>query len=44
VRRYALRRPGEQFQLGPCAVGDDAVALGAALLPLDHLIEDDISA
>jgi len=39
VRRQALTRPGQQFGLEACRFGDDAVALGAALLPLEHLIE-----
>lgn len=44
IRRHALHRPGEQFQLEACVLGHDAVALGAALLPLDRLIEGDIPA
>lgn len=44
IRRHALNRPGEQFRLEACVFGDDAVALGAALLPLDRLIEGDIPA
>ncbi len=39
VRKQSLHRPGEQFRLDPCKLGDDAVALGAALLPLEQLIE-----
>lgn len=39
VRRHSLARPGEQFVLEPAALGGDAVALGAALLTLDQLIE-----
>ncbi len=39
VGRYALHRPGEQARLESCRLGDDAVALGAALLPLEQLIE-----
>jgi len=35
----ALQRPGEQFRLVPCKLGDDAIALGAALLPLEQLID-----
>ena len=44
IRRHTLHRPGEQFRLEACVFGDDAVALGAALLPLDRLIEGDIPA
>lgn len=44
IRLHSLQRPAKQFRLDPCALGDDAVALGAALLPLDHLIEGDIPA
>lgn len=39
VRRQSLARPGEQFSLEPAAMGGDAVALGAALLTLEQLIE-----
>jgi predicted NBD/HSP70 family sugar kinase len=39
IRSRTLHRPGGQFRLAPCVFGDDAVALGAALLPLDRLIE-----
>lgn len=44
VRQHSLLRPGEQFRLDPCKLGDDAVALGAALLPLEHLIQGTIPA
>jgi predicted NBD/HSP70 family sugar kinase len=39
VRNHALERPGQQFRLEACRFGDNAVALGAALLPLEQLIE-----
>jgi predicted NBD/HSP70 family sugar kinase len=39
VRHFALARPGEQCRIEACRFGDDAIALGAALLPLEHLIE-----
>lgn len=39
VRRHTLTRPGQQCRFDPCHFGDDAVALGAALLPLEQLIE-----
>ncbi|WP_116951666.1 ROK family transcriptional regulator [Jiangella endophytica] len=39
IRRHSLARPGEQFTLEPAAMGGDAVALGAALLSLEQLIE-----
>lgn len=41
VRAHALLRPGEQCTLAPAGMGIDAVALGAALLPLERLIEGD---
>lgn len=44
VREYGLDRPAEQVRLDACEFGDDAVALGAALLPLDRLIKGDIPA
>lgn len=44
VRRYALARPGEQCRVEACRFGDDEVALGAALLPLEHLIEGTLPA
>jgi predicted NBD/HSP70 family sugar kinase len=44
VRHYSLHRPGEQVRIDPCKLGDDAVALGAALLPLDQLIEGTLPA
>ena len=44
ARSVALRRYADQFALHPCAFGGDAVALGAALLPLEHLIDDPGSA
>lgn len=39
IRRYALARPAEQCRVEPCRLGDDAIALGAALLPLEQLLE-----
>lgn len=42
VRTHSLKRPGEQFTLEPCALGGDAVALGAALLPLEQLIDGNV--
>lgn len=44
LRQFSLDRPAEQVSLVPCELGDDAVALGAALLPLNRLIEGDIPA
>lgn len=38
IRRQALSRPAEQVALSSCRFGTDAVALGAALLPLEHFI------
>jgi predicted NBD/HSP70 family sugar kinase len=39
VRLECLDRPGEQVSLVPSHLGGDGVALGAALLPLELLIE-----
>jgi predicted NBD/HSP70 family sugar kinase len=44
LREFSLDRPAEQVRLDVCEFGDDAVALGAALLPLDRLIKGDIPA
>ena len=44
LREFSLERPAEQVRLDACELGDDAVALGAALLPLDRLIKGDIPA
>lgn len=44
LREFSLDRPAEQVRLDLCRLGDDAVALGAALLPLERLINGDISA
>ena len=38
IKRQALNRPAQQVTLAPCRFGGDAVALGAALLPLEHFI------
>jgi predicted NBD/HSP70 family sugar kinase len=42
VRRHTLRPPGPDRTVEPCALGADAVALGAALLPLEELIDGNI--
>lgn len=39
TRAASLARPGSQFELRTCHFGGDSVALGAALLPLERLIE-----
>ncbi|PKQ25669.1 MAG: ROK-family transcriptional regulator [Actinobacteria bacterium HGW-Actinobacteria-4] len=39
TRRVALTRPASQFTLHSCAFGGDSVAVGAALLPLERLID-----
>ena len=39
VRAAALERPGSQFTLELCRFEGDSVALGAALLPLQRLID-----
>jgi predicted NBD/HSP70 family sugar kinase len=38
ARQAALDRPGRQFELRTCTFGRDTVALGAAVLPLELLI------
>jgi predicted NBD/HSP70 family sugar kinase len=42
IARFALHRPADQVVLEPSKIGDDAVALGAALLPLERLIDGTI--
>lgn len=44
LREFSLDHPAEQVRLDACELGDDAVALGAALLPLDRLINGEIPA
>jgi predicted NBD/HSP70 family sugar kinase len=39
VRRFSLKQPGEQAVVERSRLGVDAVALGAATLPVDHFIE-----
>jgi predicted NBD/HSP70 family sugar kinase len=39
TRANALARPGEQFDLVAASFGGDTVALGAAIMPLEALIE-----
>jgi predicted NBD/HSP70 family sugar kinase len=43
VRANSLDRPGRQFELVRCKLGDDSIPLGAALLPIEQLIENTIS-
>lgn len=40
IRRYALARPASQFSLVPCTFGGDTVALGAAIMPLEALVDE----
>ncbi len=42
VRASALERPGRQFDLVPCVLGSDSIPLGAALLPIEQLIEGNV--
>jgi predicted NBD/HSP70 family sugar kinase len=42
IRRGSLERPGNRFALETAQLGENAVALGAALLPLERLIEGTI--
>jgi predicted NBD/HSP70 family sugar kinase len=39
MRRFSLKQPGNEAVLERSALGQDAVALGAATLPLDRFIE-----
>jgi len=43
VTRFALAHPADQVVIEAGKVGDDAVALGAALLPLEQLIDGTLS-
>ncbi|HEY0697519.1 MAG TPA: ROK family protein [Micromonospora sp.] len=43
VSRFALHRPADQVVLEPSKLGDDAVALGAALLPLERFIDGNLT-
>ena len=43
MKRNALSRPGEQVTLERCRLGTDAVALGAALLPLEQFVDGTIT-
>jgi len=42
LRVDSLARPAEQCRIETCRFGDDAVALGAALLPIEALIDGSI--
>jgi predicted NBD/HSP70 family sugar kinase len=44
IRAASLTRPGSQFSLELCHFEGDAVALGAALLPLERLIDRPLTA
>lgn len=44
VRSYSLARPGQQVQVVPCLLGEDAIATGSALLPLERLIGGELRA
>lgn len=40
IRREALERPGSQFTLSASKFGGDTVALGAAMLPLNEIVNE----
>lgn len=40
IRREALERPGNQFTLSASKFGGDTVALGAAMLPLNEIVNE----
>ncbi|GAA1988051.1 ROK family transcriptional regulator [Catenulispora subtropica] len=44
VRAYSLARPGQQVAVVPCQLGEDAIATGSALLPLERLIDGELRA
>jgi len=44
IRQHCLDRPGAQFELFPSTFGGDAVALGAAIRPVEAMIAADPSA
>ncbi|MFD0631913.1 ROK family transcriptional regulator [Catenulispora yoronensis] len=44
VRAHSLARPAEQVAVVPCQLGEDAIATGSALLPLDRLINGELRA
>jgi predicted NBD/HSP70 family sugar kinase len=39
IRRHSLPRPARDLTVEPCVLGVEAVSLGAALLPLEQLID-----
>ncbi|MDR0593935.1 MAG: ROK family transcriptional regulator [Bifidobacteriaceae bacterium] len=39
IRSASLVRPGQQFQLAEASLGDDAIALGAAMLPYNAFMD-----
>ncbi|NJP35383.1 ROK family protein [Micromonospora thermarum] len=43
VARFALDQPAEQVALEPSKIGDDAVAVGAALLALEQFIDGNLT-
>jgi predicted NBD/HSP70 family sugar kinase len=43
IRAHSLVRPGAQFELHPSTFGGDAVALGAAIMPVEAMIAADIA-
>ncbi|MEV4703892.1 ROK family protein [Actinoplanes sp. NPDC049316] len=44
IRMHSLARPGAQFDLRPSTFGGDAVALGAAIMPVEAMIATDTAA
>jgi predicted NBD/HSP70 family sugar kinase len=41
IRAHSLARPGTQFDVRPSTFGGDAVALGAAIMPVEAMIAAD---
>ncbi|MEV4639892.1 ROK family protein [Actinoplanes sp. NPDC049548] len=44
IRKHSLLRPGAQFDLRPSTFGGDAVALGAAIMPVEAMIAAETTA
>lgn len=44
IRAHSLARPGAQFDLRPSTFGGDAVAMGAAIMPVEAMIAADTAA
>jgi predicted NBD/HSP70 family sugar kinase len=43
IRANSLQRPGGQFELAVASFGGDTVALGAAIMPLELLVQEPLT-